>query len=145
MSLDAAKRALFDALDPPLQRAVDARLPAGARSARAGGLVHIEQSGRNRGLHSGKAAGAAVSEAERDRSLFAGKLLRGRWIHDPAYQGLRNACWMLRQSRVGGANNPLALQLVCAEAVKLREQGQQDFDIFEAFGEWRTRRVPTVN
>lgn len=66
--------------------------------------------------------------------LFVGKQLRGRWIHQSAYQPLRNAAWMVRRSRVGGANNPVALELVIAEGVKLQE-GEQLFDVIEALAE----------
>jgi hypothetical protein len=78
---------------------------------------------------------APRGEVEPDYGLFIGRQLRGRWIYDERYQPLRNAAWAVRRSRVGGANNPVALQLVCAAAVTLREQGEQDFDIFEALAE----------
>jgi len=67
--------------------------------------------------------------------LFVGRQLRGRWAHQAAYQPLRNAAWMVRRSRIGGANNPAALQLAVAEVLKLQEAGEQLFDIVEALAE----------
>lgn len=48
---------------------------------------------------------------------FAGYRLRMRWRQD-RYQGLRNGAWMVRNSRTGQENNPLAVRLVVVEAVR---------------------------
>ena len=56
------------------------------------------------------------------------------------YQPLRNAAWMVRASRVGGANNPASLQLACVEVVDLIESGEQLFDFMEAFAELLVHR-----
>lgn len=107
--------------------------PTARRAKRGGGgLVHIEQSGRNPASQSAEPLSAASVMAG---GLFVGKQLRGRWIHQAAYQPLRNAAWMVRRSRVGGVNNPAALQLAVAEVVKLVEAGEPLFDVMEAFGE----------
>ena len=51
----------------------------------------------------------------------------------PAPEALRGE--VVRQSRVGRANNPIALQLAVAEVVKLQQVGEKLFDIVEAFAE----------
>ena len=60
--------------------------------------------------------------------------LRIRWLED-RYQGLRNACWMVRNSRVGAANNPLALRAVLVEAMRLIAQRESLYDVIEALCE----------
>lgn len=67
--------------------------------------------------------------------LVSGYQLRGRWLTSERYQPLRNAAWMVRNSRVGGVNNPVALQVVLSEVVKLSEEGEKLFDIIEALAE----------
>ena len=54
--------------------------------------------------------------------------MRGRWLSDD-YVRLRNAAWALRNSRVGGANNPLALRVVLAEAERLTGSGEPLLDV----------------
>lgn len=66
---------------------------------------------------------------------FAGYRLRGRWISHDGYQVLRNTAWMVRNSRVGGANNPLALRVVVAEVEKLMRDGESIADVIEALCE----------
>jgi len=61
--------------------------------------------------------------------------LRGRWMSDLRYARLRNAAWMVRNSRTGQMNNPLALEIVRTEAVSLIEQGEKLSDIIEALAE----------
>lgn len=65
--------------------------------------------------------------------------LRGRWTADE-YTRIRNAAWAVRNSRRANTLNPVAVQLVVQEAVKLHAQGEPLFDIFEAFIE--LLRVP---
>ena len=57
-----------------------------------------------------------------------------RWLGDP-YTGLRNAAWMVRRSRTGQENNPLALGVVLAESERLIGGGEPLYDVFEAFAE----------
>jgi hypothetical protein len=64
-----------------------------------------------------------------------GFLLRGRWISDSRYAGLRNAAWMVRNSRAGVANNPLALRVVVVEVERLLSAGELLPDIVEALCE----------
>jgi hypothetical protein len=61
-----------------------------------------------------------------------------RWLGEP-YQGLRNAAWMVRNSRTGQENNPLALRLVMIEAERLIGGGEALFDVLEAFAELLVR------
>jgi hypothetical protein len=72
---------------------------------------------------------------ERHGEVLPAHQLRARWMRFEKYQRMRNAAWMVRNSRVGGVNNPLALQVVLAEAMKLTEEGEQLFDIIEALAE----------
>ncbi len=51
------------------------------------------------------------------------------------YQALRNAAWLVRNSRTGQENNPLALRLVLAEAERLIGGGELLGDVLEAFAE----------
>jgi hypothetical protein len=64
-----------------------------------------------------------------------GYLLRGRWITDDRYAALRNAAWMVRNSRHGQANNPLALRVVVAEVERLAAAGERLPDMIEALCE----------
>ena len=66
---------------------------------------------------------------------FRGYALRGRWVSQAGYAALRNAAWMVRNSRVGQANNPLALRVVVVEVVKLVEAGEDLSDVMEALCE----------
>lgn len=66
---------------------------------------------------------------------FAGYKLRGLWFRDDNYGKLRNASWLLRNSRAGQLTNPAALALVVHEAEKLMERGQKLGDVLEAFAE----------
>src|SRR5690606_21879089 len=58
--------------------------------------------------------------------------LRGRWFKDERYGPLRNAAWIVRNSRHGQANNPLALAVVVAEVQKLVNAGEGLPDVVEA-------------
>ena len=66
---------------------------------------------------------------------FRGYVLRGVWFREERYGPLRNAAWMLRNSRVGQVTNPAALLLVIAEARKLLSGGESLEDVLEAFAE----------
>ena len=66
---------------------------------------------------------------------FAGYVMRGRWLSDDRYGQLRNAEWMLRNSRVGTVNNPAALRVVIQTAEGLVAAGDPLADILEAFAE----------
>jgi hypothetical protein len=68
-------------------------------------------------------------------SRFDGYILRGRWFKENQFGGLRNAAWMLRNSRAGQAMNPAALTLVIHEAQKLLSSGEPLGDVLEAFAE----------
>lgn len=61
-----------------------------------------------------------------------------RWLGDP-YQGLRNAAWMVRNTRVGQDLNPLALRVVLGEAERLMSNGEPLYDVLEAFAELLVR------
>ena len=61
--------------------------------------------------------------------------MRGRWLSDDRYGQLRNAEWMLRNSRVGTVNNPAALRVVIQTAEGLVAAGDPLADILEAFAE----------
>jgi hypothetical protein len=65
---------------------------------------------------------------------YGGYRMRGRWLSD-RYVGLRNAAWAVRNSRVSGEFNPLALRLVVAEAKTLLSDGEGLEDLVEAFAE----------
>ena len=66
---------------------------------------------------------------------FAGYRLKGKWLQDERYSALRNAAWLVRNSRVGQGNNPLALAVVVAEVQKLTEAGEELPDVMEALCE----------
>jgi hypothetical protein len=71
---------------------------------------------------------------------LAGKLferypIRGRWFKQAEYGALRNAAWMVRNSRVGQGNNPLALRVVVVEVAKLVDAGEALPDVVEALCE----------
>jgi hypothetical protein len=51
------------------------------------------------------------------------------------YQGLRNAAWLVRNSRTGLQNNPLAVRLAVVEAEKLMSIGEPLYDVIEGFAE----------
>ncbi|HWD23626.1 MAG TPA: hypothetical protein VG591_10915 [Burkholderiales bacterium] len=61
--------------------------------------------------------------------------LRGLWVRETRYGPLRNAGWLVRNSRHGQGNNPLAVRLVCAEVVRLLEGGDDLEDVIEALCE----------
>lgn len=67
-------------------------------------------------------------------SQFEGYRLRMRWLGE-RYQGLRNAAWLVRNSRTGQENNPMAVRLVVGEAEKLMTRGEPLCDVLEAFAE----------
>jgi hypothetical protein len=58
--------------------------------------------------------------------------MRGRWLQYERYGRLRNAAWMLRNSRVGGVNIPAARRLVIHAAEALLGAGEPMADILEA-------------
>lgn len=62
-------------------------------------------------------------------------LMRARWLTDDRYGPLRNAAWMLRNSRVGTVNNPAALRVVVQAAEGLVGQGDSLADVLEAIAE----------
>jgi hypothetical protein len=51
------------------------------------------------------------------------------------YAVLRNAAWLVRNSRHGQMNNPLALRVVVAEAGRLMAEGEPLPDVIEALCE----------
>ena len=51
------------------------------------------------------------------------------------YQSLRNAAWLVRNSRVGQGNNPLALAVVVSEVERLTKEGDPLTDVVEALCE----------
>lgn len=67
--------------------------------------------------------------------LFGRYPIRGRWFKETRYVGLRNAAWIVRNSRQGQGNNPLALKVVVAEAGRLLEAGEPLSDVVEALCE----------
>ena len=78
---------------------------------------------------------AAIKGGRRVDGLREGYLLRGRWLKEPGYAALRNAAWLVRNSRHGEANNPLALRVVVVEVQRLISQGEGLPDIVEALCE----------
>ena len=64
--------------------------------------------------------------------------IRGLWTTD-RYTKLRNAAWAVRNARVASHLNPLALKLVLAEAERLLGEGEDLWDVLEAFAELLTR------
>jgi hypothetical protein len=78
---------------------------------------------------------SALLDARRQAfDRFAGYGLGFRWKTEK-YGSLRNAAWLLRNSRVGGGNNPAALRLVVHEADKLLNSRETLRDVLEAFAE----------
>ena len=63
-----------------------------------------------------------------------GYALRLRWATAP-YARMRNAAWLVRNSRVANDLSPLALQIVLQEAENLVRDGEPLFDVLEAFAE----------
>lgn len=61
-----------------------------------------------------------------------------RWLGEP-YTALRNAAWMVRNSRTEQENNPLALKVVLSEAEGLIRRGEALSDVLEAFAELLVR------
>lgn len=76
-----------------------------------------------------------VGAAGRLQDKFAGYRLRGKWLSEGRYGALRNAAWLVRNSRVGQGNNPLALGVVVAEVEKLMGAGEGLPDVIEALCE----------
>jgi hypothetical protein len=70
-----------------------------------------------------------------EASLFGAYPIRGRWFREARYGALRNGAWMVRNSRHGQANNPLALRVVLAEVQRLVDQGEPLSDVVEALCE----------
>lgn len=121
--------------------------PTVARSisagARSGGLNSIEGAD-TRSLPSVVASRSDLPGAGRDlqppeqskpTNRFAGYVMRGRWMTDDRYAPLRNAAWLLRNSRVGQVNNPAALRVVIHAAEGLLASGDELADVLEAFAE----------
>jgi hypothetical protein len=57
-----------------------------------------------------------------------------RWLGDRC-QALRNSAWLVRNSRTGQHNNPLALKVVVVEAERPISSGEPLYDVLEAFAE----------
>jgi hypothetical protein len=79
-----------------------------------------------------------MTRAQRAVPYYGRYRLRGRWLHE-RYTLMRNAAWAVRNSRVGAEFNPIALQLVLAEAERLVASGEPLIDVLEAFAELLTR------
>ena len=60
--------------------------------------------------------------------------MRGLWTTAP-YTSLRNAAWLVRASRHGKDNNPVALAVVISECVRLMNEGAELGDVVEALCE----------
>ena len=75
--------------------------------------------------------GAAVKVRDR----FGKSRIRGKWFKDDRYTPLRNSTWLVRNSRVGQGNNPLALGVVVEEVEKLLGAGEGLSDVVEALCE----------
>jgi hypothetical protein len=91
--------------------------------------------GRRKGVAHVLPAGGDVDLVVKTPSRFDGYVLRGLWFRETRYGPLRNAAWVLRNSRAGQALNPAALTLVIHEAQKLLSSGEQLGDVLEAFAE----------
>jgi hypothetical protein len=76
-----------------------------------------------------------VGAAVKVRDRLSGYRMKGRWLQDDRYMRLRNAAWLVRNSRVGMMNNPLALGVVVAEVQKLTGEGETLPDVVEALCE----------
>ena len=62
--------------------------------------------------------------------------LRGLWLTDDRYTPLRNAAWLVRNTRNRSvANNPKALAVVVLEVRRLIVDGQDLGDVIEALCE----------
>lgn len=61
--------------------------------------------------------------------------LRARWATELSYHRLRNAAWLVRNSRERSASNPIALLTVVQEVEHLAAGGEPMFDIVEALCE----------
>ena len=79
--------------------------------------------------------GLSASQALKGNGRYVGYVMCGRWLSDDRYGGLRNAAWMLRNSRVGLVNNPAALGLVIGEVECLVGAGDPLADVVEALAE----------
>lgn len=77
----------------------------------------------------------AISGGTEPSSLFGSYPIRGRWFKESGFGALRNAAWMVRNSRHGQVNNPLALRVVLAEVQRLVDQGEPLSDVVEALCE----------
>ena len=138
----------------PKARRVDGRIKggrAGGRPQAAAGLDLIKQHitteagqfhrdggdstppGDGKGSHLAGFAEGWVRR--RANGLLAQYPIRGLWFKDTNYGPLRNAAWLVRNSRVGQGNNPLALRVVVAEIEKLLGEGEQLSDVVEALCE----------
>lgn len=76
-----------------------------------------------------------IGAALKIQDKFAGARLRARWLIEDRYTPLRNAAWLVRNSRVGQGNNPLALGVVVAEVERLLGAGECLTDVVEALCE----------
>lgn len=113
---------------------------SGSRSAGVDGSVTA--SGVQKSVKPASEVSPAVagSEVQLERGLvgqgrFSGYMLRGLWYKEPRYVDLRNAAWLLRNTRVGQVYNPAALALVLHEAKALLREGEDLYDVLEAFAE----------
>jgi hypothetical protein len=67
---------------------------------------------------------------------LSGAKLRGLWLTDDRFMPLRNAAWLVRNTRTRCvANNPKALAVVVLEVRRLLGDGQDLGDVIEALCE----------
>jgi hypothetical protein len=66
----------------------------------------------------------------------SGGELRGLWLTEGRYQGLRNAAWLVRNTRQQRfSNNPKALAVAVVEVERLLAAGEALPDVIEALCE----------
>jgi hypothetical protein len=78
---------------------------------------------------------AVIERLPLSRGPGVGYSLGGRWFKSADYSALRNAAWMVRNSRSGQGNNPLALRVVVVEVQRLVAAGEALPDVVEALCE----------
>ena len=74
-------------------------------------------------------------ELVKDGGLFARYPIRGRWWKETRFGPLRNAAWLVRNSRHGQGNNPMALKVAVVEVERLVGSGEPLSDVVEALCE----------
>lgn len=82
---------------------------------------------------------AATADPQVGRMVAAalrlkGFSLSGRWMTD-RYTKLRNTAWLVRNSRHGELNNPMAIHVLCVEGERLIGEGERLADVLEALCE----------